>query len=363
MSKTTMINPFFIMIEPMQRLLLVNFSKDPDEHYIGLEPQVFSKEENAETYVIIGWRRDGLVDVYYQSFSDVEDKDYDHTGKGLSEKIKTEFTNAHFIVTPKGVSAAFQFTDKYNREISIRISENHSNDAQPFSLLAPMGMATRKPTSFPMILLYDFYFVRKKESILEVKIAGKRHKLDILPMPIDGSRMSFTRYSNKPLIAYLNPALDDHIGVIKLKNHQQEYKSEKTILKISWEKSVPSIKKMTQINATYPIALTFSPPFPNIVSLENNQLTEGTFTIMSHPSVGKITGNYAVIRKGNDIKVKCCPSLGWLPVQDKWELRVLYRIAPVFTQWPKTYEWTGYITERNQSNYYMHSKWKRINMN
>lgn len=363
MNDTLLINPFSITVEPMQRLLLVNFSKDPDDYYIGFEPQVFSADENNETYVIIGWRRDGKVDVYYQSLSDVVDKEYNHTGKGLSEKIKTSFPVAFFTVTQKGVTAAFQFTDKYNRKITIKISENHSSDTQPFSLLAPMGMASEKPTTFPLMLLYDFYFVRKKGAELVVNIAGKKHKLDMLPIPIDGSRMTFTRYSSKPLIAYLNPALDDYLGTIKLSSNQKEFKSGHSILTLEWNKSIPSIKKITQLNPVYPIALAFSPPFPNIASLKKNEYKEGLFTLTSHPSVGKIIGNYSVIRKGNEIKVKCSPSSGWLPVENKWEVKMLYKVAPVFTHWPKTYEWTGYITERNRLNYYMHSKWKRIDIN
>lgn len=362
MSETILVNPFFISIEPMQRLLLVNFSKDPDDYYIGLEPQVFSNEKNEPTYIVIGWRKDGKVDVYYQSISDVEEKDYNHTGKGLSEKIETIFSEAHFTVNEIGVTASFLFKDKYGRDITIQINEENPNETQPFSLLAPMGMASEKPTSFPLLLLYDFYFIRKKSEKLIVKINNRLHKLDLLPMPVDGSRMSFARYSTKPLIAYFNPALDDYLDAIKIKEHQQEYKSGKTILTLNWNNSVPEVKKITQLNSIYPIALTFSPPFPNIAYLTRNELTEGTFVLMSHPSIGKITGNYSVIKKENEIKVKVSPSLGWMPVVDKWEMKVLYRISPVFTQWPKTYEWTGYITERNQYNYYMHSKWKRINM-
>lgn len=361
MSEALLINPFYIAVEPMQRLLLINFSKDNDDYYIGLEPQVFKSAQNEESYVVIGWRRDGKVDVYFQLHSDVEGKDYNHTGKGLSEKIKTSFTTAQFDVESKGIKVAFSFTDKYGREISIEISEHHLNDTDPFSLLAPMGMASEKPTVFPLIFLYDFYFVRKKGSKLKVMIAGRKHKLDMLPIPLDGRRMTFARYSSKPLIAYLNPALDDYLGVIKLTYFQKEIKSGDSILEFKWTDTVPSIKRLTHLNPVYPIAITFSPPFPNITDLKKNELSEGSFSITSHPSVGTIHGSYTVIRKGNEIKIKCSPALGWQPVEEKWEVNMLYRLAPIFTQWPKTYEWTGYITERNKLNYYMHSKWKRLN--
>lgn len=362
MNETMLINPFFITVEPMQRLLLVNFSKDPDEHYIAFEPQVFSNKEAGDSVVIIGWRRDGKVDVYYQSAFDTEDKEYNHTGKGLLDKVSTDFKEAQFNVTSRGVTAAFQFSDKYGRDITIRIAENCSSDTRPFSLLAPMGMATKNPTSFPLIYLYEFYFVRKKGAVLQLKISERIHKLDMLPIPIDGNRMSFSRYSSKPLIAYFNPAMDDYIDIIKLKNEQKTYKTGDTLLTLDWKKSEPAIEVITQHNTIHPIELSFTPPFPSIAALEKNKLVEGTFILKSHHSAGKIGGEYTVIRKGNEIKVKCTPSLGWLPEADKWELKVLYRLSAVFVHWPKTYEWTGYITERSQLNYYMHSKWKRINL-
>lgn len=363
MSEVLLINPFHIAVEPMQQLLMVNFSKDYDDYYIGLELQVFKHTKTEESFVVVGWRRDGKVDVYFEVYSNVRDKDYNHTGKGLCEKIKTTISTAHFKVDSKGIRAEFQFVDKYGRKISIDISENNMNDCQPFSLLAPMGMASKQPTSFPLLLFYDFYFVRKKGSKLEVIIAGRKHKLDMLPIPVDGSRMTFTRYCSKPLIAFLNPTLDDYLGVIKLKNSQKEITAGDSILMIYWKNSIPSLKQVTQLNSVYPIALTFSPPFPNIANLKMNELLEGSFSISSHPSVGKITGSYSVIRKENEIKIKCSPIYGWQPAEKKWELNTLYKIAPIFTQWPKTYEWTGYITERNKINYYMHSKWKRKYIN
>jgi hypothetical protein len=39
--------PFSIEIDPMERLLLVNFEKDPDSIYVGFEPQVFNDESTA----------------------------------------------------------------------------------------------------------------------------------------------------------------------------------------------------------------------------------------------------------------------------------------------------------------------------
>ena len=34
-------SPFTLTVDPMERLLLINITADPDEVYIGFEPQVF----------------------------------------------------------------------------------------------------------------------------------------------------------------------------------------------------------------------------------------------------------------------------------------------------------------------------------
>ncbi|MCC5906357.1 MAG: hypothetical protein JJU13_09130 [Balneolaceae bacterium] len=44
----------------------------------------------------------------------------------------------------------------------------------------------------PLIFLYQFYFVRRKETTIEVTINGKVHHTDTLPLPIDESRILFT---------------------------------------------------------------------------------------------------------------------------------------------------------------------------
>jgi hypothetical protein len=54
MGTELFINPFCIDIDPMERLLLVNFEKDPDTIYIGFEPQVFDDPINGRGHLVIG---------------------------------------------------------------------------------------------------------------------------------------------------------------------------------------------------------------------------------------------------------------------------------------------------------------------
>lgn len=45
--------PFSIGIDPMDRLLLINFEKDPDSIYVGYEPQVIKNTPHGESHLII----------------------------------------------------------------------------------------------------------------------------------------------------------------------------------------------------------------------------------------------------------------------------------------------------------------------
>ncbi|MCC5894755.1 MAG: hypothetical protein JJU16_04775 [Alkalibacterium sp.] len=360
-KQTVLINPFHFIVDPMERLLLINFQKDPDEHYMGFEPQVFDDAVNGIGHLVIGWRRDGKIDVYHQSSLNLSEKLFDITGREPADILECSFEVASFEIDQRGVQALYRFTDKYNRPVKIKINEKNYKKRYPFNMLAPLGHSVDTPSSLPLIYLFDFYFVRKSHTVIDIQISGKNHKLDTLAVPIDGMKMYFTRYSSKPLIAEFNPALDDHISLLKVTDEQDSVKTKTGIIELNWANSVPSIKTLRQTNAVFPIELTFIPPFPDITALENNKMREGIMQISCHASLGLIIGRYQVVRRGKNIKIKCSPSKGWSPVPEKWSLRFLYKTTPVFREWTKSYEWTAYIYERNQSNYYMHSRWKRLN--
>ena len=79
-----MYSPFTLNISPMKRLFLINFEKDPDETYIGFEPQWFEDASYGTGLRIIAWRKDGYIDVYQQPSLTVEEK-LDVAAKGLAD--------------------------------------------------------------------------------------------------------------------------------------------------------------------------------------------------------------------------------------------------------------------------------------
>jgi hypothetical protein len=196
--------PFSIDIDPMERLLLINFENDPDSLYLGFEPQVFNDDINGKGFLVIGWRKDGKVDVYHQSSLHLNPDKYTIAGKGLANLTETTFEQSMFEVNEQGVQCNFKFSDILDREIILEIRENHPSKRKPFGLLAPMGDAAENPSSMPLIFLRDFYFVREKHTEISILIAGKSHHPDKLPIAMDWEKMLFTRYSTQPLIATFN---------------------------------------------------------------------------------------------------------------------------------------------------------------
>ncbi len=358
MNLTKLINPFRIDIDPMERLLLVNIENDPDTLYTGFEPQVFNDDINGTGQLVIAWRVDGKVDVYHQPGLKLDPEKYNIAGKGLANILEREMPDAFFFVDESGVQAQYEFVDLHGRLISFRISENHPKKRKPFGLLAPMGDAIENPTAMPLVLLQDFYFVRRRHSELELSINGRQHAIDNLPISIDRTKMTFARYSTKPLIATFNPEFSGVMSNIALEQNQKIVHSDDYRINLAWKEDRVFIKSITRNNHIYPVVLHFNDAFPNIADIENNSIFKGEFTIKYHPSTGKIKGIYNIEKINDEISVSIIPSKGWRPKHTKFSLRFLYTVAKVFKKWPSTYEWTATISIENDQ-FFMKSQWNR----
>ncbi|CAN5592237.1 hypothetical protein BH23BAC1_BH23BAC1_48790 [soil metagenome] len=350
--------PFGLTIDPMERLLLINIEKDPDLIYLGFEPQVFNDPINGKGLLVLGWRVDGRVDLYHQPTLTLNPLKYDIAGKGLAHMVERPFNGAYFQVNEQGVQAFFEFEDLEGRHIEVKISEQNTKKRKPFGLLAPMGDAAENPSAMPLVLVHDFYFIRRKKTEISVKINGKSHLPDNFPIPLDGSWMFFTRYSSDPFIVTLNPAFDGVLPALFLAGPGKATLGE-TLFELENAGSSGKIKSLSRSYKHHTIKLSFEPAFPNIAALKKNQLAEGQFVIQGHQSTGCIKGHYQVQNKSDQIQVVMIPSGGWIPNEKKLSIRFLYFVAKIFRNWPKTYSWEASINEDN-GQLYMKSFWKRI---
>lgn len=360
MNQKHIINPFRIAIDPMERLLLVNFEQDPDTTYVGFEPQVFDDVVNGRGHLVIGWRQDGRVDVFHQPGLHLDAAKYDIAGNGLANMLERELSGATCAVDAFGVQAHYDFEDIHNRTVIIRINEQNPKARKPFGLLAPMGAAAAAPSAMPLVLLHDFYFVRKQHTAFEINIDGKRHQPDRLPIPMDFTRMYFTRYSPRPLIATLNPAFEGELEPAAVEVGADEVTVGETTLALEWTEGQPALKRMIRKNEVHPLELRFDRAFPDLQTLADDTRLAGNFEIEGHPSTGRIAGNYTVEKNDGRITITMIPAQGWQPRPTKLSLRFLYSAASVFRKWPATYEWTARIQAQETGAYAMRSTWRRL---
>jgi len=354
-----LINPFTLHIDPMERLLLINFNQDADSVYVGFEPQVFNDPINGTGHLVIGWRVDGSVDVYHEPGIQPHPEKYDIAGNGLAHIVETPMETAHYIVNSQGVQADYRFKDLLGREILLHIRERNRAKRKPFGLLAPMGATAQSPSAMPLVMLHDFYFVRMKNTDLVISIDGRKHTPDRMPMPLDGRKMYFTRYSPSPLILTLNPAMEGAAAVFDVPADAAHVASDEYRFDLEWKEGVPAIRCITALHPEYPVMMRFLDPFPHITSMKNDTVIKGAFEITGHHSLGKIIGVYEVKSIDGEIHITLIPSGGWKPRPTKLSLRILFKAAKVFTEWPKCYTWNATISTNHQGNPVMKSAWSR----
>lgn len=352
-------SPFQIDIDPMERLLLINFEKDPDSLYVGFEPQAFDDDINGTGILVIGWRTDGRIDVYHQPGLHPDPEKFDIAGKGLANMLEREMDGAIFEITERGAQAQITFQDLDGRMIELHLEERSTRTRKPFGLLAPMGQAAENPSAMPLVLLHDFYFVLRSDTDLSVKIGDRYHEPDSFPLPLDFSRIQFARYSPDPLIAMLNPAFDGLLHPLDEPVNNTVMSGE-TRYELTMNGPVYEIQSFSRAYKHRELNVSFSPAFPNIGALRAGAEASGMFEIAGDPTTGFIRGEYSVQSRDGEINIELIPSGGWIPNESKLTLRFLYRMVPMFKEWPTTYRWTANLQRTGDDPFMMKSSWERI---
>jgi hypothetical protein len=352
-------SPFSLEADRMERLLLISFERDPDSVYIGFEPQVFDTSGKGKGLLVIGWRKDGRVDVYHQPTLRLSREQYDIVGKGLADLVERPFEDAHFEIRPQGVDLQIIFEDTQGRPITLRIRETNSSQRKPFSLLGPFPSSTENAPSLPLALLYDFYFVRRSGTDVEITIDGKQHKPDPLPALIDGSRVYFMRYSADPYILTWNEAYNGPLMPVQAAG-AGTFEDGDVIYDLIESGGHLVIDAMRPAGAHHDVRFRFNPPFPDVTRLRDGAQVSGDFTIDLGPSMGQIEGVYRAHRSGSQVHIQVHPAGGWRPGVRKWSVRLIFRLVPLFRNWPKTYRWAATIDLSQGQLPLMTSRWERV---
>ena len=356
--RDALFTPFGLHVDPMERLLLINIENDPDELYIGFEPQVFDDDVHGRGMLVIGWRADGLVDVYHQPTLSLDPATYDITGEGLANMVEAPLEGARFEVTESGVDASVAFTDVLGRPIELSVVERGHPPRNPFGLLAPMGAAAAEPSALPLVFLHDFTFVRRANTDVRIVVAGHERRPDTLPLPIDGSRMYFMRYSPDPLIATLNPSSDGPLAPLTLVNGEA-HADDGVVYDLLENHGRLELQRLRRAHGEHEVRIDFMPSFPDLLGLADGVRASGTFVVNADASVGTVAGDYSVERVGDSVTVRLVPSDGWTPNERLLSVRLMYTLVPLFRGWPTTYLWTAVIDVADPAAPRMRSWWVR----
>ncbi|MDP3386203.1 MAG: hypothetical protein Q8S24_03125 [Eubacteriales bacterium] len=338
MDGQSVLIPFSFKNIPMKKLAIINFEKNPDHEYVGLELQYFSGGDYGMGYRVIAYRNDRYVDVYDDlSLNHIPDEQFDVAGKGLCERRTVAINDTVFEKGDCGLKIFFSFVDKYNREIVVRVTERSKKWTRGINLLAPIGSSSEKPTNLPLFYLYGFDFIRKYKTESEVMIDNKHIQMDNFPFPFpkDLQWRYYSRYSTECQIIEFAKSMDSTLEIEILDGNNTvakdgiifHYDERKALLKISMKKS------------EHPFSIEFKNGFPDIHTLTENEDYADTFIIRAGDVMGSISGHYTITRYGNTIDIELLPSGGWSPATDSFLTKILFGQKSVFSTWPKAYQY------------------------
>ncbi len=348
------LSPFRFEVAPMERLILVNFEGDPDRVYVGFEPQAFDDAVHGRGLLVIGWRVDGRVDVFHEEGLELSEATYGIAGDGLNAMVERAFGPARFLLGPGGADVELAFDELEGRPVRLRVLETDPRPRRPFDLLAPMGAAATDPPALPLVFLHDFDFVRRAGTEVVIEIDGRDHAPDALPVPMGGARVHFLRYSPDPFIVTWNPGgtrvvepLRRSGGPAEVPDLQRFLDADGARYLFHENRGRMEMREMRRAHAgsrgLHEVRVAFFPAFPDLAALRPGAETAGEFRIAAAPGVGIVTGNWRVVRDDAQIRIEVEPSGGWTPNESGRMVRLMYRLVPLFRDWPTTYRWTGVL--------------------
>ncbi|MCT8139127.1 hypothetical protein H1D32_16305 [Anaerobacillus sp. CMMVII] len=342
-QKQTVVIPFSFTHIPLKKLALINFKKNADSKYLGLEPQYLDDKVIGKGYRVIAYRNDGYVDVYDDmSLNDNKDDSFDVTGKGLCERVKVEIKNTRFEKVDNRVFISFQFTDKYRRSIDVSIVENSTKKTKGLNLLAPVGSSTKNPSYLPLFFLYNFDFVRKYNTTFQIHIDGNTIKAANfpVPMPKDFQWRSYTRYSDDcQIIEFANETIgvleefipNDNGKVVRDDGLEYDFSE------------CGCLNKIALNQGNHPLTVVFTNGFPDVRSVSEDKVYKDTFEISGEIEMGVVSGDYSVKRDENRVTIELFPNGGWKPKPDSPFTKLLFKEKSIFCSWPKTYKYTQVV--------------------
>ena len=332
-------SPFNASIFTMDRLMLVSFKDDPE--YREIELQIFDDDVTGKGALVIMYRNDTKVDIYYEPGLNIKDEMY-QLGSKRSIFPDTEM-QYRLNITAAGFDAFLKMKDKSGKQIEFFIKDEQQ-DNKPTAILAPIGISFEKPGFFPLFYLKEFDFVPLFGSEIYVRIDGIKRKIEKIPVPVNGSFVYLARYSATPIIGKWNKNYEGELEPLQ-PNQSNEFKVNDTIYSLIQNNGHYEISKIIGSDAEHEISFAFSPPVPDLICLKDGTEITGRFSAGADRTTGIIAGEYRINRNKNQINMTIHPIEGWQPMSGKL--------------WVKTYYWSADIEISDNNEITMKSEWTR----
>lgn len=331
--------PFCFRYTPIVRTVLIKFKKDSDQLYSALELQVI--EQNGERlYQVLATRDDEYKDVYQDPKIQLDDGELELNigGRGIGDVYTTTFTEGYFEEKDGHVRIGFAFTDKDDRLIKFAVDENLDKDTKHLSWLPSVGSSLVNPQSVPLFFLYNFDFIRKAGTEVELVIDGADHNIDPYAIPKDFQARLNIQYSLNSVVTNFNEAREMVMPEIELDEHHiGEYNGKKFHYNV-----VDGHAQLAQIvlqEGNHPVTVTFDPPFPDSTEIEENIPMFGEFIIQPSEKLGTLTGRYNITKQNNKAMINLSFAEGWSPNENELYSKLLReRTGGRLTDWYKEYQ-------------------------
>lgn len=351
--KVQTILPFGVKYAPMEKLALINFEKKPDSIYRGLELQYLNGNEVGTGFRVLAYRNDGYVDMYDDMSLKFDlNEQCDVAEKGLNKHVQTNMENTVFEKVDGCVEISFDFQDLEKRRVHVYIKENTKKKSTPMNILAPIGLGSKRPSYLPIFFLYNFDFIRRKNTIVEVSIDDTALKLDDFPFPVpmNGQMRYYSRYTMESQIIEFIP-INMQVKEIEL-DEQMQYIDQGIKYKFVETDNCIGLS-IIELLQDKKVVINFTPAF-----VMRDQT--GEFSISPSEEMGHIKGIYQVKQNGDFVDISLMPNKGWVSVPNSMITKIILSPKSIFCNWCKKYQYSALVDLKKMRT---RAKWNNGNQN
>lgn len=350
--------PFRFRLNPIKKMAMIHFHKNPDTEYDAFELHYIDGEPYGKGFRVLAWRTDGYRDSYVQDTLTIpeEEEVLSVGGKGLKERFVVEFDEAYFEHVDGQLDAGFVFFDKLDRRIVLYVDEQIDKESKPLTWLPSVGNHTQEPHSMPLFFLYNFDFARKRDTDIFMSIDGEIVEVDPFAFPKDFQARYYVEFSTDTVVTNFNEAgrhkLErveiDEEGMAKSGHNTYQYEASNDLYKL---------KKIRVEHETNPVEVTFEPAFPNHQEVKAGRPIYGEFEIVPSGEAGSLKGKYNVVYQQDKAIINLSFPQSWESPKGANYERFINSMTPNIKSWYRTYQCTQIVKLEDMDTTV---RWKRI---